>query len=71
MSLRGVRLGSGLNCPGSIYPRQDLLQLCKELLPPVLGALIGLLLIRPEARLRRWVPVLVGVRVQVTTLSRP
>src|SRR4029450_4400405 len=35
----------------SIYPRQDLLQVCKELLPPVLGALVGLLLIRPEARL--------------------
>src|SRR5262245_6638495 len=34
MSPRGVRLGSGLKCPGSIYPRQDLLQLCKELLPP-------------------------------------
>src|SRR5262245_51874840 len=51
MSPRGVRLGSGLNCPGLIYPRQDLLQLCKEPLPPVLGALVGLLLIRPEARL--------------------
>src|ERR1017187_909 len=35
----------------SIYPRQDLLQVCKELLPPALGALVGLLLIRPEARL--------------------
>src|SRR5713226_4816253 len=35
----------------SVYPRQDLLQVCKELLPPVLGALVGLLLIRPEARL--------------------
>src|SRR6478672_22917 len=35
----------------SIYPRQDLLQVCKELLPPILGALVGLLLIRPEARL--------------------
>src|SRR5260370_34076568 len=35
----------------SIYPRQDLLQVCKELLPPVLGALVGLLLIGPEARL--------------------
>src|SRR5260370_33989093 len=35
----------------SIYPRQDLLQGRKELLPPVLGALVGLLLIRPEARL--------------------
>src|SRR5260370_5890189 len=35
----------------SLYPRQDLLQVCKELLPPVLGALVGLLLIRTEARL--------------------
>src|SRR5437763_4884692 len=35
----------------SIDPRQDLLQVCKELLPPVLGASVGLLLIRPEARL--------------------
>src|SRR5215813_6180214 len=35
----------------SIRPRQDLLQVCKEALPPVLGALVGLLLIRPEARL--------------------
>src|SRR6476660_1554350 len=35
----------------SIHPRQDLLQVCKELLPPALGALVGLLLIRPEARL--------------------
>src|SRR5580700_5527604 len=35
----------------SLYPRQDLLQVCKELLPPALGALVGLLLIRPEARL--------------------
>src|SRR5260221_1743912 len=35
----------------SLYPRQDLLQVCKELLPPVLGTLVGLLLIRPEARL--------------------
>src|SRR6266478_5282460 len=35
----------------SIYPPQDLLQVCKELLPAVLGALVGLLLIRPEARL--------------------
>src|SRR6266571_1629987 len=35
----------------SIYPRQDLLQGRKEPLPPVLGALVGLLLIRPEARL--------------------
>src|ERR1700730_5267575 len=35
----------------SVYPRQDLLQVCKELLPPALGALVGLFLIRPEARL--------------------
>src|SRR5882724_3092118 len=35
----------------SVYPRQDLLQVSKELLPPELGALVGLLLIRPEARL--------------------
>src|SRR5437016_9224568 len=35
----------------SVYPRQDLLQRRKELLPPVLGAMVGLLLIRPEARL--------------------
>src|SRR6266481_7626413 len=37
--------------PASIYPRQYLLQGRKELLPPALGALVGLLLIRPEARL--------------------
>src|ERR1700723_3793098 len=35
----------------SIYPRQYLLKGRKELLPPVPGALVGLLLIRPEARL--------------------
>src|ERR1035438_862291 len=35
----------------SVCPRQDLLQVCKEPLPPALGALVGLLLIRPEARL--------------------
>src|ERR1700738_1261854 len=35
----------------SIYTRQYLLQRREELLPPVLGALVGLLLIRPEARL--------------------
>src|SRR6202049_2993531 len=35
----------------SAYPRQDLLQFRKELLPSALGALVGLLLIRPEARL--------------------
>src|SRR6266436_269500 len=37
--------------PASIYPRQYLLQGGKETLPPALGALVGLLLIRPEARL--------------------
>src|SRR6266446_4099996 len=37
--------------PASIYPRQYLLQGRKELLPPALGTLIGLLLIRPEARM--------------------
>ena len=37
--------------PASIYPRQDLLQVCKELVPPALGALVVLLLILPEARL--------------------
>src|SRR5690349_6584241 len=35
----------------SICPRQDLFQVREELLPPELGALVGLLLIRPEARL--------------------
>src|SRR6202049_3757558 len=35
----------------SVYPLQDLLQGRKESLPPALGALVGLLLIRPEARL--------------------
>src|SRR5216683_2002283 len=35
----------------SVYPRQDLLQGPKELRPPGLGTLVGLLLIRPEARL--------------------
>ena len=57
----------------SVYPRQDLLQGRKEPLPPVVGALVGLLLIRPEARLchAQVGPVLVGVRVHVTTLSRP
>src|SRR5258707_15379980 len=35
----------------SICPRRDLFQVRKELLPPKLGALVGLLLIRPEARL--------------------
>src|SRR5712671_784780 len=46
------RSGSGELCwQSSICPRQDLLQVRKELLPPELGALVGLLLIRPEARL--------------------
>src|SRR5260370_32916855 len=46
------RSGSGELCwQSSICPRQDLLQVRKELLPPQLGALVGLLLIRPEARL--------------------
>src|SRR6185437_304576 len=35
----------------SAIPYQDLLQACEELLPPELGALVGLALIRPEARL--------------------
>src|SRR5258708_38873896 len=35
----------------SVYPRQDLLQVCKEPLPPDPGSLVGLLLIRPEAQL--------------------
>src|SRR5260370_29708392 len=35
----------------AVNPRQDLLQGRKEPLPPALGALVGLLLIRPEARL--------------------
>jgi hypothetical protein len=35
----------------SLNPRQDLLQGGKELLPPTFGALVELLLIRPEARL--------------------
>src|SRR5258708_7007089 len=33
----------------SVCPRQGLLQGRKELLPPALGAAVGLLLIRPEA----------------------
>src|SRR6202521_619267 len=41
----------GLAGQTSIYPRQDLLQGRKEPRPPGLGALVGLLLIRPEARL--------------------
>jgi hypothetical protein len=35
----------------SIHPRQSLLKRRKEPLPPVPGALVGLLLIGPEARL--------------------
>src|SRR5260370_20685959 len=35
----------------AVNPRQDLLQGRKEPLPPALGALVGLRLIRPEARL--------------------
>src|SRR5690349_17435866 len=35
----------------SVYPRRYLLECSDEPLPPVLGALVGLLLIRPEARL--------------------
>src|SRR5713226_673250 len=35
----------------SVYPRQDLLQVCKDLPPTALGAPVGLLLIRPEPRL--------------------
>src|ERR1700720_2368300 len=35
----------------SVYPRQYLLKRSDEPLPPALGALVGLLLIRPEARL--------------------
>src|SRR5437868_6303511 len=47
-----MHLSTSFYCAAtSIYPRQDLLQVCKELLPAVLGALVGLLLIRPEARL--------------------
>src|SRR5438270_3118288 len=47
-----MHLSTSFYCAAtSIYPRQDLLQVCKELLPPALGTLVGLLLIRPEARL--------------------
>src|SRR5258708_40063883 len=49
MSVLRSNIQAGLRA--SIYPRQDLLQVCKELLPPVPGAPVGLLLIRPEARL--------------------
>jgi hypothetical protein len=43
----------GLAGQTSIYPRQDLLQVCKELFPPALAPWVGLLLIRPEARLNK------------------
>ena len=46
-ALRPCALGSSLY----LRPRQHLLQVRKELLPPVLGALVELLLIWPEARL--------------------
>src|SRR5258707_15744657 len=56
--LKTSRSGSGDPLGGlfatrqiSIRPHQDLLQGRKELVPPGLGALVGLLLIRPEARL--------------------
>src|ERR1700682_3356175 len=49
MSVLRSNIQAGLRA--SVFPRQDLLQVCKELLPPALGALVGLLLIRPEARL--------------------
>src|SRR5207253_6426622 len=38
-------------CKPSVYPRQYLVKGRKVPLPPAFGALIGLLLIRPEARL--------------------
>src|SRR5439155_12931655 len=41
----------GVRRQTSIYPRQYLLQGRKELLPPALGALVVVRLIRPEARL--------------------
>src|SRR5262245_30045453 len=46
-----VRTSFELRRQTSIYPRQYLLQGRKEPLPPALGALVGLLLIRSEARL--------------------
>src|SRR5437660_9737350 len=47
-----MHLSTSFYCAAtSVYLRQDLLQVCKELLPAALGALVGLLLIRPEARL--------------------
>src|ERR1700732_5301623 len=51
--MRGFRRHSSFELcrQTSIYPRQYLLQGRKELPPPALGALVGLLLTRPEARL--------------------
>src|SRR5260370_4318736 len=49
MSVLRSNIQAGLRA--SVYPRHDLLQGRKDLLPPALGALVGLLLIRPEARL--------------------
>src|SRR5260370_31789845 len=49
MSVLRSNIQAGLRA--SVYPRHDLLQGRKELLPPALGALVGLLLIRPKARL--------------------
>src|SRR3979490_3342242 len=45
------RAGFELYRQTSIYPPQHLLEGRKELLPPELGALVGLLLIRPETGL--------------------
>jgi hypothetical protein len=47
MTTRWVMVSNGR----SLWLRQDLLQVSEELLPAVLGALIVLRLIRPEARL--------------------
>src|SRR5438105_9520671 len=47
-----MHLSTSFYCAAtSVYPRQGLLQVCKELLPPALGALVVLRLIRREARL--------------------
>src|SRR5215510_3874959 len=46
-TIPALRCSEGL----SLYPPQHLLQVRKELWPPVFGALVGLLLIRPEAPL--------------------
>src|ERR1700726_3546196 len=51
LAFNGGPPSSDLFRRASVYPRQYLLQICKEPLPPALGALVGLLLIRPEARL--------------------